>query len=264
MTHPDRPIVLSIAGHDPCGGAGIQADIETLAALGCHAATVISSLTLQDSQNVHQVRTLPADWLEEQLEILFQDYPVACIKIGLLGDAETARMLGRVLRGRPKIPLVIDPVLAAGGGTPLATGQLIEALLEQLLPLATVITPNSPEARQLSGEQTLDACADRLLERGCEAVLITGTHEESGEVVNRLYRPNVPVTSESWPRLGHSYHGSGCTLASAIAAGLARGKPLQEAVSAAQAHTWNSLAAGWRPGHGQHLPDRFHHNRGES
>ncbi|MCW8907980.1 MAG: hydroxymethylpyrimidine/phosphomethylpyrimidine kinase [Sedimenticola sp.] len=260
MPHPAKPIVLSIAGHDPSGGAGIQADIETLTALGCHPATCISSLTLQDSHNVYQLRPLQADWIGQQLEILFQDYPVACIKIGLLGSAETATMLADLLRRKPHIPLVIDPILAAGGGTALATDLLIETLLGQLFPLATVITPNAPEARRLAGKQTLDACAERLLETGCGAVLITGTHEESSGVVNRLYRPNAPVTSQSWPRLAHSYHGSGCTLASAIAAGLARGMPLEEAVSRAQTYTWDSLSAGWRPGKGQHLPDRSHRN----
>ena len=263
MSDSAKPIVLSIAGHDPSGGAGIQADIETLSALGCQPATCISSLTQQDSRNVYQVRPLPADWIGQQLEILFRDYPVACIKIGLLGSAETAAMLGELLQQKPDIPLVIDPVLAAGGGTALATDQLIETLLAQLLPLASVVTPNSPEARKLGGEQALDRCAERLLARGCGAVLITGTHEESGEVVNRLYRPDRPVSSEHWPRLAHSYHGSGCTLASAIAAGLARGMELQEAVSSAQAYTWHSLAAGWQPGQGQHLPNRFHRNEGE-
>lgn len=263
MPHPSKPVVLSIAGHDPSGGAGIQADIETLNALSCHPATCISSLTQQDSRNVYQVRPLPTDWIGQQLEILFRDYPVACIKIGLIGSAETAGMLAELLQQKPNIPLVIDPVLAAGGGTALATDQLIETLLAQLFPLASVVTPNSPEARKLSGEQALDRCAERLLESGCGAVLITGTHEESGKVVNRLYRPDRPVTSERWPRLEHSYHGSGCTLASAIAAGLARGMELQEAVSTAQAYTWHSLAAGWQPGRGQHLPDRFHRKQGE-
>lgn len=262
MPEIPKPIVLSIAGHDPSGGAGIQADIETVAALGCHAATCISCLTIQDSGNVYRLQPLPPEMVEEQLETLFNDYPVACIKLGLVGSAETASMLGRVLRKHPDIPLVLDPVLAAGGGTPLAGAQLIEALLEQLLPLATLITPNSVEARLLGAQESLKACAESLLARGCGAVLITGTHDNSSQVINRLYRPRQPADSLSWPRLEQSYHGSGCTLASAIAAGLAHGMMLEEAVACGQKFTWDSLRAGWRPGHGQYLPDRLYGFRG--
>ena len=258
MPEISKPIVLTIAGHDPSGGAGIQADIETIAALGCHAATCISCLTIQDSGNVYRLQPLPEEVVKEQVETLFNDYPIACIKLGLTGSAETANTLGRLLRKRPGIPLVLDPVLAAGGGTPLAGKQLITALLEQLIPLATLTTPNSVEARQLGGQESLEACAESLLARGCGAVLITGTHDNSSQVINRLYRPQQLADSLSWPRLEQSYHGSGCTLASAIAAGLAHGMILEEAVASGQKFTWDSLCAGWRPGNGQYLPDRLY------
>ncbi len=258
-----KPIVLSIAGHDPSGGAGIQADIETLGALGCQAATAITCLTIQDSRNVHELIPLPAEQVIRQIDTVLADYPVRAIKIGLIGSAGIACAIGSLLLRHPKIPVILDPILAAGGGTELASGQLVAAILEQVVPGSLLLTPNSQEARRLTGREQLDACADELLSRGCGAVLITGTHEAATDVLNTLYRPDQPPHTERWPRLSHSYHGSGCTIASAVAAGLAQGLPLDQAVSAAQRFTWESLAAGWRPGNGQHIPDRLHHRQSE-
>jgi len=258
-----KPIILSIAGHDPSGGAGIQADIETLAAFGCHAATAITCLTVQDSHNVHELIPLPADLISRQVDTLVQDFPIGAIKIGLIGSAEAALAIGELLVRHPEIPVVLDPILAAGGGTELAGETLVKAILEQIIPRSTLVTPNSQEARRLTRRQELEACADDLLSRGCGAVLITGTHEAATDVTNTLYRRGIPHHRERWPRLDDSYHGSGCTIASAIAAGLARGVPLAEAVSEAQRFTWESLVAGWRPGKGQHIPDRLYRRQSE-
>lgn len=257
-----KPIVLSVAGHDPSGGAGIQADIETLAALGCHAATAITCLTIQDSRNVHELIPQPAELITRQVETVLQDYPVGAIKIGLIGSAEAARAIGALLADHPDIPVVLDPVLAAGGGAELAGERLMEAMLELILPRTRLVTPNSQEARRLTGQTQLEACARDLLSLGCGAALITGTHETGSDVINVLYRQDRPPLAEHWSRLDDSYHGSGCTIASAIAAGLARGLSLEAAVSTAQRYTWESLAAGWRPGQGQLIPNR--HYRGES
>lgn len=258
-----KPIVLSIAGHDPSGGAGIQADIEALGALGCQAATAITCLTIQDSGNVHELIPLPPDQLIRQVDTVLTDYPVRAIKIGLVGSAGIAQAIGKLLLRHPGIPVILDPILAAGGGTELAGEQLATAILEQLVPRSLLLTPNSQEARRLTGREQLDTCADALLSRGCGAVLITGTHEAAADVRNTLYRPDRPPQTEHWPRLPYSYHGSGCTIASAIAAGLAKDLPLDQAVSKAQRYTWQSLAAGWRPGHGQHIPDRLHRKQSE-
>jgi len=258
-----KPIVLSIAGHDPSGGAGIQADIETLAAFGCHAATAITCLTIQDSGNVHELIPLSAELITRQVETLVQDYPIGAIKIGLIGSAEAAFAIGELLVRHPEIPVVLDPILAAGGGTELAGESLVEAILGQIIPHTSLVTPNSQEARRLTQRQQLEMCAHELLAIGCEAVLITGTHEAAKDVTNTLYRKGVPHHSERWPRLDGSYHGSCCTIAAAIAAGLARKSPLVEAVSEAQRYTWESLVAGWRPGKGQHIPDRFYRRPSE-
>ncbi len=251
-----RPIVLSISGHDPSGGAGIQADIETLNALGCYPTSVITCLTTQDSSNVHRLTPLPPAGIREQAETILADLPVRAIKIGLIGSAGIAKMLASLLSEHTHIPVILDPVLATGGGTDLASDQLLKSILEQLLPLTAISTPNSEEARRLACMQSLPQCADRLLQQGCESVLITGTHEASDNVTNTLYRRGIPTIDWNWPRLPHSYHGSGCTLASAIAAGLAKGLSIEESAAQAQKYTWNALQQGWRPGKGQHVPDR--------
>jgi hydroxymethylpyrimidine/phosphomethylpyrimidine kinase len=253
--HP--PIVLAIAGHDPCGGAGIQADIEAISANGCRAATVITCLTVQDTRDVMELVPVKPALVEAQARAVLADLPVAAIKIGLIGDGATAGMLAALLTEFPRIPVVLDPVLAAGGGTELAGKRLLDAIRRQLLPQTTLITPNSEEARRLGEQEELEACAGRLLSLGCGNVLITGTHEEETEVINRLFLAGGEAISRNWPRLPGSYHGSGCTLASAIAAGIALGRPLPEAVAEAQSYTWQSLTHAHSPGRGQALPDRL-------
>jgi hydroxymethylpyrimidine/phosphomethylpyrimidine kinase len=160
--------------------------------------------------------------------------------------------------------LVLDPVLASGRGDELASDDMVMAMRELLLPQVTIITPNSLEARRLAQDDEdendmpdLNQCAERLLQMGCEYVLITGTHENTLQVVNSLYGTSGVLRTDSWRRLEGSYHGSGCTLASAIAAALANGLPLAEGVYEAQEYTWQSLKAGFRPGMGQFLPDRL-------
>ncbi len=254
---PDSlPIILCLSGHDPTGGAGLQADIETLGRLGCHASTVVTALTVQDSRDV--VRVLPqapADLLE-QARWLVRDLPLAAVKIGLLGSAGVARAVAELLRALPGVPVVLDPVLAAGGGTLLAREDLIEVLCGELLPLVSVLTPNIPEAEVLSGERQPEACAKVLLQMGARHVLITGTHDEGSEkVINRLFGPEGDA-EWAWGRLPHSYHGSGCTLASALAGYLAQGLDMRLACERAQVFTWEALAAGWRPSKGQHFPRR--------
>ncbi|MDD1622099.1 MAG: hydroxymethylpyrimidine/phosphomethylpyrimidine kinase [Methylococcaceae bacterium] len=253
----DRPVVLCFSGHDPSGGAGIQADIETIISHQCHAASVITALTEQDSHNVKKlIPQRPGDIIS-QAETLLADFSVAAIKIGLIGHHETAKAIQQILRDHPAIPVVLDPVLAAGGGTALADRQLLDAIIEGLLPLTTVLTPNSQEARQLANQDDLADCGRSLQAKGAEFVLITGTHETSDLVHNRLFMPEGKTETFNWERLPHSYHGSGCTLASAIAALLAQGLDAFTAITEAQEFTWQSLAAAYKPGQGQYNPDRL-------
>ncbi len=252
------PVVLAIGGHDPGGGAGIQADIEAVGANGCHCATAITCLTLQDSCNVQAVMPLPAKQVIAQAEAVLNDCLVSVIKIGLLGDTVTASAIADLLKEHEDIPVVLDPVLAAGGGTPLATESLLSTIRQQLLPLCALVTPNSPEARRLAPHaESLEQCARTLLKTGVEHVLITGAHEQSDRVTNRLYDKTGLLTDADWRRLPGEYHGSGCTLAAAIAANMASGRDLPEAVNNAQQYTWKSLRDGFRSGRCQSLPDRL-------
>ena len=256
------PIVLSFAGTDPTGGAGIQADLLTLSSMGCHALTVVTAITVQDTAGVEDVLPIDADWVSDQARVLLEDMPVAAFKIGMVGSVENCAAIAEVVSDYPDVPLILDPVLASGRGDEMATEDMIDAMRELLIPQTTIITPNSLEARRLADdgsdeERTLADCAMRILEMGCEYVLITGTHENTPQVVNTLYGQQGVIRTDSWQRLPGSYHGSGCTLASAIAATLANGLDIPEAVREAQEYTWQTLNAGFRPGMGQHIPDRF-------
>jgi len=243
---PSAPaLVLSFAATDPTGGAGLQADLLTLAALGCHPLSVVTAVTVQDTQGVHRMQVLEAQLVAEQAQRLLDELPVAAFKIGVVGSAANAQAIAAVLALHPRLPVVLDPVLASGRGDPLSSADSMSALY----PLTTVATPNTLEARALGG---VAAC----LARGCEYVLLTGTHAETTEVVNTLHGAGGVVREDRWPRLPGSYHGSGCTLASAIAARLAHGDAVPEAARAAQDFTWRALERGFRPASGQHLPWR--------
>ena len=255
------PIVMSFAATDPTGGAGLQADVVTVASLGCHPVSVATAITAQDTHGVHAVHALEARWVLEQARALLDELSVAAFKLGVLGSAENATAIAGLLGAHRRVPLVLDPVLASGRGDSLASSASVEVLRDLLLPLTTVLTPNSVEARKLAGapaDASLDECAGRLMARGAAYVLVTGTHEAGGEVVNTLYGPNGTRQAQTWPRLPGSYHGSGCTLASAIAAYLALGHGVLDAVLGAQDYTWRALQAGFRPARGQFLPVRFH------
>jgi hydroxymethylpyrimidine/phosphomethylpyrimidine kinase len=251
-----RPSVLIFAGHDPTGGAGIQADIQSISAQGCHPLPLISCLTVQDSHNVRAIFPVPLPQLHAQAQTLLADITPAAIKIGLLGSVEMVYCVAEIIKHLPPLPLVLDPVLAAGGGTALASAEICAAITQMLLPLTTVLTPNSPEARQLSGKQNLDSAAVQLIAAGCQQVLITGTHEDSVVVTNTLYDTYGMVQQNQWPRLIGTYHGSGCTLAAALAARLALGEHPSQASTQAQDYTWHSLTRAFTPGHGQAIPWR--------
>jgi hydroxymethylpyrimidine/phosphomethylpyrimidine kinase len=268
------PIVLTFAASDPTGGAGLQADILTLASLGCHPLSVVTAITVQDTAGVEGVLPLDAEWVADQARALLEDMPVAAFKLGMLGSVEIIAAIAEVISDYPDIPVILDPVLASGRGDQFADEQMIEAMIGLLLPQTTLLTPNSLEARRLAqqiGEGAEDAhlepglaeCAHRLIDAGCEYVLVTGTHEGTPQVVNTLYGSHGTVRTDRWDRLPGSYHGSGCTLASAIAAHFASGVNVAEAVMVAQEYTWRTLAAGFRPGMGQFIPDRMFWSREE-
>lgn len=255
---PTIPVVITFAGNDPTGGAGLLADIETLASMGCHAAPVITAVTVQDTQNVKGYTSIEPTLVIAQARAVLEDMPIAAFKLGMIGSVANMEAIHTILKDYPDIPVILDPVLASGNGDPLSDAPMVDAMLNLLVPLATVITPNSDEARRLAHEaDSIDACAHELLEIGSEFVLVTGTHEKTPHVINRLYGNRRLLETFTWDRLPHSYHGSGCTLSSAIAGLLAQGLEPFAAIFEAQEYTWQSLQNGYRIGMGQHLPNRL-------
>ncbi len=254
---PTRPLVLCLSGLDPGGGAGLQADIETIAALGGHALGVVTCLTVQDTTNVVRMVPTAPTLLEQQLDLLLADAPPQAIKLGLLGGAEQLPLIVRTIR-RSGVPVVCDPVLRAGGGALLHGDDTLAALRRELLSSVTVLTPNAAEARRLCpAAASLDACGAALLEAGCRRVLITGGDEPGALVVNTAYAPGQPPRRYTWPRLPETFHGAGCTLASAIAVLLAHGVDLDEALGRAQEWTQGALQRALTVGRGRRIPGRF-------
>lgn len=251
-----RPVVLCFSGLDPSGGAGLQADIEAIAALGGHAAVVCTALTVQDSNRVYGFEPVSPALIRQQAEAVLKDLPVAAIKIGMLGSGETARTVGELLQAHPQIPVVLDPVLASNSGGNLAQNDLAQAVLA-LLPLATLLTPNTVEARRLSDNDSLPEAVRCLRELGARNLLLKGGHEPGNDLLNQLFEGQELTQESRWQRLPGEYHGSGCTLASAIAVGLAAGLPLKEAVAQAESYVYQALSRADRPREeGQFLPVR--------
>jgi hydroxymethylpyrimidine/phosphomethylpyrimidine kinase len=253
------PIVLSFSGHDPSGGAGIQADIETLVSHHCHSVSVITTLTEQNSLNVIKLIPQKAEDILSQARTLLNDMSVAVIKIGLIGNVEVGLAIETILKEHPDIPVVFDPVLVAGGGKTLYDAALIKLIMENLLPLTHILTPNFKEARLLTGQKTLKTSADVLLQKGCDYILMTNADEslELKRVSNTLFAQNETPVTYYWDRLPHQYHGSGCTLASSLAGLIAQGLSPINAIEDAQQFTWNALEKAYLTGKGQHNPKRL-------
>jgi hydroxymethylpyrimidine/phosphomethylpyrimidine kinase len=258
--HNVPPTVLIVAGNDPSGGAGLAADIQAVTALGAHPAPVVTTVTVQDTTDVRQLEVMLPELVTAQARAVLDDQPVAAIKLGLLGSVAIGEAVAELLKQWRTIPLIVDPVLVAGGGGALAETSLTRVYLEQLFPLADLVTPNALESRRLAPAAT-DASgrAATLLDAGCHHVLLKGADEDTPDVLNTLFSADGAQEEFRWPRLPGSYHGSGCTLASAIAALLANGKAMRDAVNDAQRFTWDALQQGWRPGRGQAIPRRRPH-----
>jgi hydroxymethylpyrimidine/phosphomethylpyrimidine kinase len=236
----------------------------TISSMGCHPLTVITGLTVQDTVGVEEVLPVDADFVIEQARTVLEDMPVQAFKLGVLGSVENIEVIAEIISDYPHIPVIVDPIVASGRGDELASELMLATLREFIIPQATLITPNTMEARRLVAsygddgeERSMADCATMLLELGTEYVLITGSHTNTPQVVNTLYGAKGVLRADPWERLPGSYHGSGCTLASAAAAALAHGLDMSNAVFEAQGFTWQTLSAAFRPGMGQYIPDRF-------
>ena len=249
-----RPHVLCLSGHDPSGGAGIHADIEAVGALGGHALTAITAYTVQDTDNVRRVSAAPPIWLAAQIETLLADVEIHAIKLGLLGSVAQIDPILAAIR-QLHVPVVMDPILRAGGGARLVRSELAEAMRSRLLPAITVLTPNAAEARALTGLDG-EPAAQALLELGAQQVLVTGGDEPGEEVQNHWHRAGEAARRYSWPRLDDRFHGAGCTLAAALATLLARGETVEAAIEGAQRYTHQALSRAYAVGQGRKIPGR--------
>lgn len=250
-----RGRVLSIAGSDSGGGAGIQADIKTVTAFGGYAATAITALTAQNTTGVFGIVEVPADFVVQQIRLVLSDIGADCVKIGMLHRAEVVDAVAAVLASEAAgIPVVLDPVMVAKGGAALLSADAMAAIRARLLPLATVVTPNLPEAETLAGGAAEPAAlAEMLLGMGPRAVLVKGGHGDGEVLTDVLLEAGRPPQTFSGPRLKSSNtHGTGCTLASAIAVSLAQGFSIADAVARARTYVVEAIrrAPGFGHGHG--------------
>lgn len=254
LKRPTRSVALTIAGSDSGGGAGIQADLHTFAAFGVHGVCAITAVTAQNTRRVGAIHTVPRAILRAQIDAVFGDFRVAAIKIGMLATASLARLIAGVLQEHPHLPAILDPVLVATTGGRLARTDLLAALRTHLLQRVTLVTPNIPEAeilleRRIETTGDMRSAAADLIAGGARAVLLKGGHLAGNEISDLL----LTATGEHWfhqQRIPVATHGTGCSLSSAIAAGIARGRPLELAVEDAIGFVRQALAAGYRPGKG--------------
>lgn len=250
--------VLIIAGSDSGGGAGIQADIKTVTALGGYAMTAVTAITVQDTLGVHAIHEVPLDIIRGQIKVVLEDIGTDTIKTGMLHSVEIIEAVAEDISAfAPHAALIVDPVMVAKGGAPLLQSNAMDAYKRALMPLATLITPNVPEASVLTGRSitTLDeqkAAADALLGLGCDAVLLKGGHMPGG-TIHDVFATHEMIEVMSGPRIDTRHtHGTGCTLASAIAALMAQGAPLRDAVAMARDYVEEAIrsAPGFGKGHG--------------
>ena len=252
------PRVLSIAGSDSGGGAGIQADLKTFSALGCYGMTAITALTAQNTQGVRGIHGVPPEFLAAQLDAVLEDIGADAVKIGMLHAPEIVRVVAQAIRKYKLKLVVLDPVMVVTSGDRLIAEETVAVLVRELFPLATVITPNLDEAElllghKIAGAAALEPAARELLALGAQSVLLKGGHLPGNEVVDLLLQPAREPVRLASPRIAsQNVHGTGCTLSSAIAAHLALGHPLEEAVRLARAYILGAIAAGAdvRTGHG--------------
>lgn len=254
-----RPTVLCFSGLDPSGGAGLQADIEAIGQSGSHAAIACTALTIQNSQQVFGFEATSKELLLAQANAVVNDLPIKCVKSGMLGTTDNIAALADFLRQHPDYLYVLDPVLVANSGGSLGNQETLVKAFVELIPLATVITPNTVELRALTGEQDLDLATTKLFEMGAKAVLVKGGHEDTPDYIhNALYINKQLVSETQCPRLEGEYHGSGCSLASFIAGRLAQGDELKVSVHHAEAWLFGVLKNAENPvPNGQKIPKRF-------
>ena len=254
-----RPLcALTLAGSDSGGGAGIQADLKTFAAHGVHGLSAITALTAQHTRGVTAVHVPPVDFLRAQIDACFDDFRIGAVKLGMLANGEVITAVAAALEQHRPPFVVLDPVMVATSGDALLEPDAIEVMRRHLLPLASLLTPNIPEAELLLGRSIrnsadADAACAALLQLGAQAVLLKGGHLEEGDDVVDRYADADELHQWRYPRLRFATHGTGCTLAAAVTARLCRGEPLRAACAGATAYVQQALTRGYRPGRGDSM-----------
>ncbi len=252
-----RPCILCIGGLDPSGGAGLQADIETIAACGGHALPIASCLTIQNTTVSTSVSAVEPDVIKSQVSLLIDDFKISGCKIGLIPNASIARTIAEIVSQIPDVPIVFDPVIRASSGLKFNDNTTLEAIKKFLLPKVTIITPNQNELNAITNcDKDKNSQCELLCSLGPEYVLITGGDNQTSSVSNLFVSKGGNQHEYTWQRLPNRYHGSGCTLSSAIASYLALGFDMQEAVQKGQQFTWHALDAAEPLGKSQWMPNR--------
>lgn len=254
-----RPTVLCFSGLDPSGGAGLQADIEAIGQSGAHAAIACTALTVQNSQQVFGFEATSKELLLAQANAVVNDLPIKCVKSGMLGTTDNIAALAQFLREHSDYQYVLDPVLVANSGGSLGNQETLVKAFVELIPMATIITPNTVELRALAAQEDLEIATQKLFKMGAKAILVKGGHEDTPEYIrNALYVNGELIAESRCPRLEGEYHGSGCSLASYIAGRLAQGDELKQAVQHAETWLFGVLKNAETPvENGQKMPKRF-------
>ena len=253
------PTVLSFNFHDSTGASGITADVEAIASQGCHVSTIVTCLSVQDSQSVSSLIPVDDDIIVQSARAVLEDNPVSAIKVGLAGSEESVHAIHEILLDYPAIPVVFDPMLVASNGVVLATDAVIDAIRDLLIPRTYLLTLNSTEAAMLFPEaDNKSAMMQGLMDAGCDHILLSGRREPGDTVINTLYHDMRIIEQYEWPRLNDEFYGAGCTLSASLAALLAAGLDIIETSAEAQNYCWQSLKYAKRFGMGQYQPARFY------
>lgn len=264
MQNQTSPLILTFGVADPVGAAGIQADLATFSAMGCHGLSVITSILIGDTARIEDTQQIDADWVADQARVLLEDMPVAAFKVGAVGSIESVSVIAEIVSDYPEIPLILDPFLSAMPDQGQDSEDLLTAIRELLIPQTTVMLVSAVELARLaetwrepSSEDMMSIDAMRIIELGCEYLFVTGTPTSAAEIGNTLFNESGVVRQDSWPRVSGSFSGAGTTLSAAIAAMLANGLDVPEAVSEAQEFTLAAVTAAQRLGMGKLIPDRY-------
>jgi hydroxymethylpyrimidine/phosphomethylpyrimidine kinase len=264
VQNQSSPLILTFGAADPVGAFGIQADLASFAAMGCHGLSVITSILISDTARIEDMQVIDADWVADQARVVLEDMPVAAFKVGSVGDIENVSVIAEIISDYPDVPLILDPFITAMPDQGSDSEDLLIAIRELLIPQTTVFVVSAVELSRLaetwrepSTDDLLAVDAMRIIDMGCEYLFVTGMPGDVHDVTNALFDESGMVRSDTWQRLPGSFSGAGSTLSATIAAMLANGVEVPEAVFEAQEFTHAALAGAHRLGMGKFTPDRY-------